>query len=1047
MSEETVRQFQEFFDGAMQAEVSDLLACFPDKKSLTVNFNALSAFDDKLADDLLAYPDAFLKDAEEALKRKGLFAPGNRAFTPYVRVYNLPENYNTPIQNLGAEHLGKLFRVEGVVSWITDIKPLMKTALWECLHCASQVKTSSEKSAIKPPGLCKCGRKDFKLLEQTSEFINLQRAQVQELVEKVKGNAPTAHVELWMEDDLTNKVVPGEKFVITGILRLQAVRDKRGTKSSVYAKFLDVVHLHKMEREFEEIVISKEEEKDIRSLAKNPRLFELVVDSVAPSIYGYKELKQAIALQLFGGTPDKVLPDGKKIRSDIHLLLIGDPGCLIADERIVLGNGAIAKIGSLGRTHLQNLNVPVQLGQGKNRAVATVFHKYERQPIIEVVLESGKCIKGTYNHPLLVVNGMNREWKRLDELKVGERLATVTGIPCTITKLQDTNWTCEHRRFGPKSEAAIPKKLSPKLAGLLGYLVGDGWVSRTRFAFDVNPSEKDLLPLLCKIIRTEFNLTPHVIERKPKARNLIYVVQVDSVDVAKNLQFLKEKRVPDLVLQSGNAVATEFVSWLFEADGCVFSKGRGRRSIQLKSANVELLRDVQILLLRFGVHSRIVGRNLCIRRAESIRKYSKLIGFKSQKKRQRLNELLETVENLQHELGGQRSEKITLIRPAGVADVFDVEVPRAMRFIANGIVSHNTAKSSILQYVNNLAPKSVFVSGESATSVGLTASAEKDSDGEGWILKAGAMVLANGGLAIIDEFDKMNEWDRGAIHQAMEQQIISVAKAGIVTQFQSKTSVLSAANPKLGRFDPNIPPAQQFNISPALLSRFDLIFTIKDVLDETRDRKMADHILLGHKIASEKVHSADTTARIVPPVDVELLRKYIAYARRKVRPRLTDEAGEKIKEFYVELRRMGEKDRTFPVTARQIEGIIRLAEASAKMRMSDEVTLHDAERAVALSDFVLHDVFIDKTTGKIDSDIISIGQPKSKIDRMRTVLGIIESMEKKVDAVSVEDVIKECATYGLEESYARRLIEELMRQGDFYAPKPGFIRSTRKKAV
>ena len=142
--------------------------------------------------------------------------------------------------------------------------------------------------------------------------------------------------------------------------------------------------------------------------------------------------------------------------------------------------------------------------------------------------------------------------------------------------------------------------------------------------------------------------------------------------------------------------------------------------------------------------------------------------------------------------------------------------------------------------------------GGGTSAVGLTASAEKDELTGGWTLKAGAMVLANGGMVLIDEFDKMKEEDRGAIHQAMEQQKISVAKAGIVTEFQTKTSVLSAANPKLGRFDPNIPLAQQFNIAPALLSRFDLIFTIKDILDEEHDRKMAEHILTGHTYAASK---------------------------------------------------------------------------------------------------------------------------------------------------------------------------------------------------
>ncbi len=1030
----------------MQAEVSDLQGSFPDKKSISIDFNLLSVFDHDLADNCVTYPDSFLKDAEEALRRKGLSTPGDKAFSPHVRISNLPEIFGVDVQKLGAEQLGKLARVEGVVSWVTDIKPLMKTALWQCIHCATDIKVASEKGTVKPPGLCKCGRKDFKLMEQSSEFINLQRAQIQESIEKVRGNSPTAHAELWLEDDLTNKVTPGEKFIITGVLRLQPIKDQR-TKSSIYAKFLDVVHLHKMEREFEEINITKEEEAQILALAKNPRLFELVTDSVAPSIYGYKELKQAIALQLFGGTPDKVLPDGKKIRSDLHVMLIGDPGCLIADERVVFGNGAIAKIGGLGQSHLQQINQSLLTGQGYKRAAATVFHKYEKQKIMEVVTESGKCIKGTYNHPLLVIDGSERKWKRLDELRKGDRLAVVPWIPSSITSQVQTNWKYPVQKMGPKNKAVLPKKLSPRLAGLLGYLVGDGWVTQTRFAFDVNPGEKDLLPKLNEIIKKEFRLEPHVLERKDKGKQLIYVVQVDSTAVASNLQFLREKRVPDLVFASGNKVAAEFISWLFEADGCVFSKGRGKRAVQLKSSNIELLRDVQILLLRFGIHSRIVERNLTIRRANAIRKYAEKIGFKSKKKKDKLKELVKSVKTLHHELGRQLSERIVTVKPAGVADVFDVEVPAAKRFIANGIISHNTAKSSILQYVSNLAPKSVYVSGESASSVGLTASAEKDSDGEGWILKAGAMVLANGGVAIIDEFDKMNEWDRGAIHQAMEQQVISVAKAGIVAQFQSKTSVLSAANPKFGRFDPNTPPAQQFNISPPLLSRFDLIFTIKDVLDEARDKKMADHVLSGHKIASSKSSVREAAAiAIMPPINVDLLRKYIAYARRSVFPKLSDEAAEKIKDFYVELRKMGEKEKTFPVTARQIEGLVRIAEASAKMRLCQVVELQDAERSIALSNYVLHDVFIDRTTGRIDSDIISIGQPKSRVDRMRTVLGIIEAMEKKVDAVAIEDVLKECASYGLEDSYARKLIDDLTRQGDFYAPKPGYIRSTRKKS-
>ncbi|MBI5226763.1 ATP-binding protein [Candidatus Micrarchaeota archaeon] len=1044
--EDVVERFERFLDEKYREPMLDAFESYPKKRTVAVDYHLLDAFDPELAKKLQEKPDEMIAAAEKAVQsQKPMVFEDARPL--HVRFFNLPTLLEASVQNLGAEHLDRMFRVEGVVSWVTEIKPLMKTSLWQCIHCQTTIKTATDKTNIKPPAICQCGRRDFKLMEKStsSDYINVQRAQIQELVEKLRGNAPTASVEVWLEDDLVNLMVPGEKFIMTGILRLRPVKEGK-VKTAVYAKFLDIVHLQRMEREFEELEITKDEQDQIERLAKDPALFEKVVKSVAPSIFGYNELKQAIALQLFGGTPGKVLPDGKKIRSDIHLLLIGDPGCLIADERVVLGNGAIMKLGQMGEAHLQSIHAPMLTGQGaKQRADATVFHSYPNQKIMEIITESGKCIKGTYNHPLMVVDGMRREWKTLEKLNVGDRLATVTGIPCTITAPLPTGWTKTPRRLGPKNKIQLPAFLTPELAGWMGYVAGDGWVTRTRVAVDVNSEEEDLIPLLKQISLNQFGIPlSHRTERRPGKKPL-HVLELHSVDLAGNVQFLRERRVPDLVLQSGNAVAAEFIAWLFEADGCVFSKGRGKRTIQLKSSEIEFLRDVQILLLRFGIHSRIVERNLTIRRAQAIRKYSTAIGFRSAKKKARLAQLVADIKDLHHEIGQQRSERIVSIKPAGFADVFDVEVPTAKRFIANGIISHNTAKSSILGYVSRISPKSVYVSGESATGVGLTASAERDKDGEGWILKAGAMVLANGGLAIIDEFDKMGVEDRGSIHQAMEQQVISVAKAGIVTQFQSKTSVLAAANPKMGRFDPNTPPAEQFNISPPLLSRFDLIFTIKDVLDEAKDRKTADHILLGHKM-SLNLNSGQETQGILPVIEMELLRKYVAYARRHVRPTLTDEAGDKIKEFYVGLRQQGAKDNTFSITARHIEGIIRLSEASAKLRLSPRVELQDAERSIALATFVLADVYTDKTTGRIDSDIISIGQPKSRVDRMRTILGVIGTLQKQFDLVAVDDIVKEAIVFGLDDVYVRRLVDELMKQGDLYAPKAGYVKLSRKES-
>ncbi|OIO26737.1 hypothetical protein AUJ14_01190 [Candidatus Micrarchaeota archaeon CG1_02_55_22] len=1044
--ESLASRFDDFFENLLRDDINKLLSSYPQTKSLEVDFHLLERFDHHLADNVLLYPDEYISAAENALaSRREATALGDE-FKPYVRFYNLPATSQVEVLNLGAEHLDKFITLEGVASSISEIKPRMTIAVWQCNACQRKYHLPVGKvEPLQPPQFCSApdcgGASKFTLLEKGSNFTDMQSLGMQDPVEKMHGNMPTVHAELWLEEDLTNTVAPGDKVLVTGVLRLKPINEGK-VKKSIYQKFVDVNSIRKIEIDFEELKITKEEEKQLAELARDPKLFDKIVASVAPSVFGYNELKQAIALQLFGGTHGKVLPDGEVIRSDTHILMIGDPGCLVAGERVFLGNGAVARIDSMGSTHLQALNQQVLTGQGHSRAIATCFHTYKNQPILEIVTESGKSIKGTYNHPLRAVEGMTSKWKRLDEIRAGDRLATVTGVECSITAHVKTGWTHMLRHYGPRAKSRLPKELDAELAGLLGYVAGDGWVTATRVAMNVNPAERDLIPKLSSIISNQFGLVPKLAERRAEGKQPIFILEFHDVDSAACLSFLRVKRVPDLVFRSGNKVAASYLSWLFEADGCVFSKGRGKRAVQLKSSDIEFLRDVQNLLLRFSIHSRINERNLTIRRAESIRKFANAIGFQSAKKKTRMEKLVADCSNLHHERGGQRSERVVSVRPAGVADVYDIEVPKGHRFIANGIISHNTAKSTMLEYVARLAPKCIIVSGGGASGVGLTASAEKNEISGGWVLKAGAMVLANGGLVGIDEMDKMKEEDRAAIHQAMEQQKISVAKAGIVTEFQSKTAVLAAANPKQGRFDPNTPIASQFALSPTLLSRFDLIFAMKDTLDEKRDRGLAEHILEGHRYAGTRDKGESP---IVPVIEADLLRKYIAYARRTVAPELTREASDKIRDYYVELRRQGKEQNTFTVTARQIEGLIRISEAHAKMRLSRYVEFQDAQKSIDLADFVLHEIYFDRETGRIDSDIVNLGQAKSKLDKIRNVLGIIGNLEKEVDLVAIDDVVREASSFGLDEAYTRRLIDELKRQGDLYEPKPGHIKQARAR--
>ena len=687
-----VEQFEDFFNTYYADKVKELADNYPTKKSLEVSYSSLEKFSPELADELLDRPDSILESAVLALKRMPLQVMAEVEFQPHIRFHSLPHSTNVMVESVGAAHIGKMISVDSMVTKRTEIRPRVLVAVLKCKLCDARFKIPVEKNTVLPDTCESCKRRALVQDEEESFFVDLQKAEAQEPLELLRGGAPATHIELWIEDDMVNTFFPGQRLMITGILRIRPfapAKGKGGAQSKLmYSKYLDVVHIMKVEKEFEEVDISPEDKKKIIAMSKDPELYSKMVRSIAPSIYGHDEVKEALGLQLFGGTPEKFTVDGGRIRNDIHVLLIGDPGA---------------------------------------------------------------------------------------------------------------------------------------------------------------------------------------------------------------------------------------------------------------------------------------------------------------------------------------------------------------------------AKTRFLQFVTRLAPKSVYVSGKSVTGTGLTASAEKDDLAEGgWTLKAGALVLASNGIAGVDEFDKIEDTERAAMHEVMESGTVSVAKAGIVARFNARTSILAAANPKYGRFDPNMYPAQQFDIPPTLLSRFDLIFPIRDVMDEEKDKKTADHILIQHMMGGSKlpVEAAGSKALddMQPPIDQELLRKYIAYARKNVQPMLTPEANEKIKEFYVDLRKTGAQQGAVPITARYIEGMVRLSEASAKTRLSPRVEIMDAQRAINLMMFVLRETMMDKSLGRIDVDIIASGQPKSRMDKLKNVLDIVKDLEQQFDMVSMNQVIEEARKYDIDEGLCRRIIDDLLRKtSDLYEPKHGFLKSVRPK--
>jgi len=669
--------FSDFFKTTYNEKVNELLVSYPEKKSLFIDYRDFERFDPELADRLIKEPERVIKAATEALLEKKPALPGGIAFKPNVRFFNLPSDTKL-IEHLTSTDIDHLVAFKGVITKRTEVMHKIKKAVYRCELCDNEESYIVTRD-FKPPRKCSnCKKLALVPVESKSEFVDIQRAEIQELLERVRGGAPAARVELLVEDDLVNSFAPGENVEIVGIMRIKKPLKERQKQELVFAKYIEVNSITSMKKDFEEIEITKEDEKRILELAANPRVTEYITKSIAPGIYGHEEVKKALCLQLFGGTPGKTMRGGAPIRDDIHILLIGDPGI---------------------------------------------------------------------------------------------------------------------------------------------------------------------------------------------------------------------------------------------------------------------------------------------------------------------------------------------------------------------------AKSRFLNSVDELAPKSIYVSGKTVSGAGLTITAEKDELGEGgWTLKAGAVVLASGGIVEIDEFDKINEEDRAALHEAMETQTISVAKAGIVAKFRAKTSILAAANPKYGRFDQTKNLGEQFDIPQTLLSRFDLIFPIVDVLDEEKDSKLAEHILSNHRGEFKEDEEG--------LIDKELLKKYISYARRKIRPILIKEASDKIKEFYVNLRMKSKDSGAVAITPRYIEGLVRLAEAHAKMRLSNIVSLEDAEAAINLLDYVMKQVMVDKETGLLDIDTLATGKPKSVRERLQkydTVLDIIRELNKQEEVVSIETVIKEAVKAGIDELTAERIIKDLLQRGEVYEKEQGYIKLVRGK--
>lgn len=358
-------------------------------------------------------------------------------------------------------------------------------------------------------------------------------------------------------------------------------------------------------------------------------------------------------------------------------------------------------------------------------------------------------------------------------------------------------------------------------------------------------------------------------------------------------------------------------------------------------------------------------------------------------------------------------------------DKGDIKIRGEMNILLVGDPA--TAKSQLLQVTANISPRGLYTSGRGASAAGLTAAVVK-VETEVWALEAGALVLADKGICCIDEIDKMNDNDRIAIHEAMEQHTVSINKAGINARLNARTAVLSAANPDFGRYDIDKTIGEQIKKLPVtLLSRFDLIFLMRDKLQPEQDEALSIHILeIGER---EKVE-------MIPR---DLLRKYIAYARG-IKPKLTKEAKICLMGFYKEMRKLSHNgsDNPVSITPRQLESLMRIAEAHAKIGLRDKADVDDANAAILIMKRSLNEIGITSEGKIIDIDRITSGIPKTTRDKFNLVLYLLE------DRVLHDrrEIVDELKRRGMSYPDITKLLYKMIEGGTIYQPKEGFYQKT-----
>lgn len=1223
--EDTYQRFTDFFKSFRSESGSlkyrEMIQRLPvtGERSVVVDFNELLAQDPQLARQIIEDPEPCLKSASDAVKsivdledRDYVSKITESGFEFKARLRNVSTG-EVKLRMIRAIHIGKLIMVRGIVTRVSEVKPQLVIGIFECTSCGEKIPVPQVEGRFTPPSRCsnpKCGREGpFLLVVEDSKFVDWQKLRIQEMPEELPPGQMPRSIDVIAKDDLVDTARPGDRVAMIGpLISVQDFAPKRG-RLTTFRTFIDANYVDTKDKESEKVEITPEEERVIIDLAKDEWIYQKIIKSIAPSIYGLDDIKEAIALALFGGIP-KTLPDGVKIRGEINVLLVGDPGtaksqllmytaelaprglytsgkgssaagltaavmrdsdtgdmtleagalvladrgvaCLHPNTKVVFDN-RIVTIESLFdenlKTKASSGNEVVEISPLKGQVKAfdiadldsvddsctLVRRKRYVGRLIRANLASGFEIRLTPEHK--VVDGDSLQWKEIGSCRPGQAILSPLKLPDTtspiyvfdimpddwivvlrkeekdalrkrileyfrnlsefnryfgvtrhvlsgrqqfkIGKLREilsylgllSEWREKPLGYGrrSKSETLRINQVTPELAYLIGFVYGDGDYSiskrRSRFAISQSIKKRDIIRNLNTKMHSvtyyDFNkfyrTTRSRIRGKPVISESVTLYRGSNLMAYLIDYFLRDDLRNILMLPQEGIKA--FVSGTLDADGCVSIKTGTKSSKKYRTIHAEFLlsndreKDLAFILAlrRLDVYARLKSRKNINAVRVTGRKDVQLLYNSTKTYSIKARNVI--IPDRIHKVSSA-SEKLPRQVVSEICDVISLE--NKSELLEKGIWStiyaykyrkYQPSRQGLLKIANLQAEKLPSLIIDEIDRIlkrdyfldKIVSIEEEHFDG--WVYdlytKHQHNFVGNGILVhnCVDEFDKMNPQDRVAIHQAMEQQTISIAKAGIVATLNARTAILAAANPAFGRYNAYKNPAENISLPVTVLSRFDLIFVITDKPESERDRRMAEHVL--------SLHSSKGTG-LEAPIFPQLLRKYISYAKRNFTPSLTNEAAKKIQEFYLETRAMGENPESpVPITARQLEALVRLAEARAKMGLKKEITVEDADAVIRLMNASLKQVGIDRETGRSDIDTIMVGRTKSQRERIDLILRIVNELSgtSREGFIPVQRIVDAAVSQGVEEQYARDAIEKLLKEGVlFSSSKPGFVK-------